>query len=227
MSFELAIRLTEIMLAFAFIQQSIEHLYISKNDKLLFGIRLILSFVLMAGFWSQWVCIALIINALFFLNRFQGPYNGGSDRMGILILCCLGASHFMPTQQWSEYILGYLAMQLILSYFIAGWVKIKNPEWRNGRALHDVFSFSAYPVSETLRGWVSHPKILLLMGWGVMVFELIFPLTFMTQATLLIGLVIAGLFHFANACLFGLNRFFWFWLAAYPSIIWLQDRLIM
>ncbi len=227
MTLDLAIRLTEIILGLAFAQQSAEHLYVSKSDRWLFGTRLILSVSLILGFLTQWMCFALIINALFFLNRFQGPYNGGSDRMGMLILCCLGASHFMPTPQWSEYIFGYLAIQLMLSYFIAGWVKIMNPDWRNGRALQDVFSFSAYPVSETLRGWASHPQILFIMAWAIMGFEILFPLAFMTQTALLIGLFIAGLFHLANACLFGLNRFFWFWLAAYPSIIWLQDRLSM
>jgi hypothetical protein len=40
-----------------------------------------------------------------------------------------------------------------------------------------------------------------------------------------IGLTLAALFHFVNACLFGLNRFFWIWLAAYPSLLWLQQRV--
>ena len=38
-------------------------------------------------------------------------------------------------------------------------------------------------------------------------------------------LAVAATFHLANACLFGLNRFFWTWLAVYPAILWLQDRL--
>jgi hypothetical protein len=38
-------------------------------------------------------------------------------------------------------------------------------------------------------------------------------------------LALAAAFHLANACLFGLNRFFWVWLAAYPSLIWLQHRI--
>jgi len=33
-------------------------------------------------------------------------------------------------------------------------------------------------------------------------------------------------FHLGNACIFGLNRFFWVWLAAYPSILWLQGRIL-
>jgi hypothetical protein len=40
-------------------------------------------------------------------------------------------------------------MQLVLSYFISGWVKVVNGDWRSGAALRDVFLFSAYPVGAT------------------------------------------------------------------------------
>ena len=35
------------------------------------------------------------------------------------------------------------------------------------------------------------------------------------------ALALAAVFHTANACLFGLNRFLWAWLAAFPALIWL------
>ncbi len=225
MSLDYAIRLTEILLALAILQQSIEHINAPKDERSLFVPRVFLSILLMLGFQTQWVCLALVILGLFILKRFQGPYNGGSDRMSHLILCCLCLVYFMPTLRWQEYVFGYLALQLVLSYFIAGWVKIVNPEWRNGRALQDVFRFSAYPVSEALRTWADRPRLLCWMSWAVILFELLFPLTLLTQTTLIIGLVIAATFHFGNACLFGLNRFFWIWLAAYPSILWLQQRI--
>jgi hypothetical protein len=38
--------------------------------------------------------------------------------------------------------------------------------------------------------------------------------------------VVAAAFHLANACLFGLNRFLWIWLAAYPPLLWFQERVI-
>lgn len=225
MNLELAIRLTEIMLALAFLQQSFEHLVATKDEQHLFLARTILSTFLLFGIQVPLICIGLVINALFILKRFQGPYNGGSDRMGSLILCSLSLTHFMPNTHWKEIVFGYLALQLVLSYVIAGWVKIINPEWRNGQALQDVFRFSAYPASESMRGFADKPQLLFIMSWAVMLFELSFPLTLLTHTTLIIGLVIAAAFHFANACLFGFNRFFWFWLAAYPSILWLQQRV--
>jgi hypothetical protein len=116
-------------------------------------------------------------------------------------------------------------VQLVLSYFIAGGVKILNPDWRTGRALRDVFQFSTYPVAEDLRRWADRPRLLRVMSWAVILFELAFPLTLLSRETLIAGLVVAAAFHLANACLFGLNRFFWTWLAVYPAIVWLQARL--
>jgi len=222
---EFAIRATEILIGFAFVLQSAEHIKQFRNEQLIFIPRLLLSILLIFGFQTHWVVAALFVLGVTMLVRFQGPYNGGADRMSLLILSCLCLAHFLPVLQWRELAFGYLAIQLILSYFISGWVKIINPEWRSGQALVDVFNFSAYPVSESLRGLADSPRLLLFMSWSVIIFELIFPLSMLSSMSMTIALVIAASFHFANACLFGLNRFFWIWIAAYPSILWFQQRV--
>jgi hypothetical protein len=160
------------------------------------------------------------------LHRYQGPYNGGSDRMGLLILYCLCLSRWLPDGVMKEATFGYLGVQVVLSYFISGQVKIVNPDWRSGRALRDVFSFSAYPVSESLRALANRPRLLWSASWAVMLFEVLFPLSFLNSTILILALGVSAAFHVANACLFGLNRFVWFWIAAYPSILWLQARLM-
>lgn len=225
MSVDAAIRLTEILLAGAFIQQSLEHLRAGRDEAALFGGRLLLCLLLASGIAPAWTSLALVGLSLLILRRFQGPYNGGSDRMGLLALCCLCAAHFVPTERWREIVFGYLAVQMVLSYFLSGWVKIVNPGWRDGSALQDVFRYSAYPVSEDLRGLAARPRLLFAASWAVMLFELAFPLALVSQITLIVALAIAALFHLANACLFGLNRFFWTWLAVYPALLWLQQRL--
>lgn len=225
MSFDTAIRLTEILLGFAFAQQSIEHLISFSNEKRLFLPRLLLAILLIFGFQTAWVTFLLLLLGLAILQRFQGPYNGGADRMSLLILSCLCLVHFLPEQRWQEMAFGYLALQLILSYFISGWVKLVNPDWRTGLALSDVFQFSAYPVSESLRQWSKSSRMLFFMSWGVILFELFFPFSLISSTSLSVALIIAAIFHLANACLFGLNRFFWIWLAAYPSLLWFQQRI--
>jgi len=226
MSLETALRLTEVLLALAFIQQGLEHLRGPRDERALFLARTALCLLVIWGAASPWPLVGLAVLSLFILRRFQGPYNGGSDRMGLLALWCLALSRLWPTAAGQEVFLGYLGVQLVLSYFISGWVKVVNPDWRTGRALRDVFQFSTYPVSEELRRWADRPRVMAVMSWAVMLFELVFPLTMLSPVTLIVGLTIAGTFHLANACLFGLNRFFWTWLSVYPAILWLQGRLL-
>lgn len=225
MSLDAAARLTEILLALALIQQGLEHLRGFRDERLLFGARTGLCGLVILGVAAPWPLVGLAGLSLLILHRFQGPYNGGSDRMGLLALWCLTLSRLLPVPQWKELAFGYLGVQLVLSYFISGGVKVVNPDWRTGRALRDVFQFSAYPVSEALRRWADRPRVLRVMSWAVILFELSFPLTLLSRPTLIAGLAVAAAFHLANACLFGLNRFFWTWLATYPAILWLQARL--
>jgi hypothetical protein len=227
LTFESALRATEILLALAFLQQSAEHVFGSRDARSLFFWRAVMSIGLLLGYYSEWTLLAMSAHSLLILNRYQGPYNGGSDRMGLLILYCLCLSRWLPEGLPKEAAFGYLGFQVIVSYFVSGQVKIINRDWRNGQALQDVFSFSTYPVAESLRALAKRPRLLWAASWAVMLFEVLFPLSFLNSTTLIWALVVGMAFHVANACLFGLNRFVWFWIAAYPSLIWLHCRLVL
>ncbi len=225
MTFHVALRVTEILLALAFIQQSVEHLRRPTDSQLIFLLRIACSLAVFFGLQTTWGLCGLCIISLAMLHRFDGPYNGGSDRMSLLVLWCLFLAQILPSGPLQEAALGYLAIQLVLSYFVSGWVKLVNPEWRTGRALRDVFAFSAYPVSESLRVLANRPTLTRVMSWAVMIFEVLFPISLVSQPVLIVALCVGAVFHLANACLFGLNRFLWIWLAAYPSILWFQSHL--
>lgn len=225
MLIEQAVRYSEIILALAYAQQSVEFIRGLQPEKTWGVIRLLLSLLLLMGFQPVLVEAGLLIIACVLLYRFQGPYNGGSDCMSILVLLCLFLSHIAPTPFWQQLALGYLAFQLTFSYFQSGYIKIINADWRSGQALTDVFAITAYPVSEHARQWAQSPRLMLLMSWLVIVFELLFPLSLLNQYALIVALAIAATFHLANACLFGLNRFFWIWPVAYPIIMWFQSRI--
>jgi hypothetical protein len=212
-------------MALAYCQQSLEHLHAANSERRLHLMRLMLAVALALGFFPEWTLIALLVVSLALLSRYAGPYNGGSDRMSLLMLCCLCFAHWLPTERSRELALGYLALQLTLSYFMAGWVKVRNVEWRSGQALTDVFGFSAYPVSESLRQWSTHARLMWVMSWSVMLLELLFPVALLHVALLYVALALTALFHLANACAFGLNRFLWIWLSAYPALLWFQQRV--
>lgn len=225
MSLDFALRATEILLALAFLQQCCEHIFATPEIRRIYVVRIGLCLLLLVGFAPGFALIGLSLLSMITLHHFQGPYNGGSDRMSVLILWCLTLAHMLENPRWQEMAFGYLALQLTLSYFISGWVKLVNAEWRNGRALSDVFAFSAYPVAENLRALAAYPRLMFAASWAVIAFEVAFPLALFTAPSLIAALCVAALFHLANACLFGLNRFVWIWLAAYPSLIWLQSRV--
>ena len=224
MSFDLALRATEVLLAWAIFQQSAEHLWGPRRDLWIYALRLVLSLLLMSGVVSGPTLAALWCLQAALLLRYDGAYNGGSDKMTILILTCLGCATWL-TGPLAEVALGYLAVQLVLSYAVSGWVKLANADWRRGSALRDVFEMSAYPVSEAVRRLASHRQKILIGSWAVIGFEVLFPLSLFCAATLQVALAVAAVFHLANACLFGLNRFFWIWIAAFPSLLWLQTQL--
>jgi hypothetical protein len=224
MTLELAVRLAEILLGFAIFQQSLEFLRGHGLEQKLALIRAPLAILLMLGIYPLWVESALLVTFLLLIKRFHGPYNGGSDTMSMLVLLCLWLANLAPSRMWQEIALGYLALQLTLSYFQSGLVKIENLEWRSGKALREVFAFTAYPVSESLRNLAAKPGLLVFASRAVIIGELLFPLALLHSVTLAVALLTTGIFHVANAVLFGLNRFVWSWLAAYPSLIWLQYR---
>jgi hypothetical protein len=218
MSLELAMRLTELFLAIAFIQQSLEHVFAA--EKKLFWIRIFLSVLLLCNFSTTWICVLLFINGIMILNHFQGPYNGGADKITMLTLACLTLAHLAPSLLLQEYAFGYLAMQLIASYFVAGVAKALNPDWWKGKALQDLFAFSIFPAAEKFRDFSTQLLLLRFASVGIIVFELMFPLILISKTFLICGLVLAFVFHLLNVYFFGFNRFVWAWLAAYPSLFW-------
>ena len=221
-SVEDALHLIEMGLALALIQRAYEHLAL--GDTRIHFAESILAMSLLMFPSTPEIVAALWVIGLWRLWTFQGPYNGGADKMVMLALTCLMAAHWIPGG--TDFALGYLAVQLVLSYVVSGWVKLRNPDWRSGRALAEVFEMSAYPQAENLRAWGARGATMRNASWAVIGLEVAFPLALISAPTLWVALAVAALFHASNAVLFGLNRFLWAWIAVYPALIWFQDRVL-
>lgn len=220
MALETALRLIELGLAFALIQRGAEHL---RREPWLFGAQILAALILATGLWSVPALVGLWALGLAQLHRFHGPYNGGSDKMVLLALSCLMVARMGPAL--AELALSYLAIQLMLSYAVSGFVKVKRRDWLSGDALREVFLYSVYPTNRTLRRLGQNPGLMRAGSWAVIAVELAFPLTLLAPWALILMLCVTTLFHLANAVFFGLNRFFWAWIAVYPSVLWFQDRI--
>ena len=177
-------------------------------------VRLIAGLTALVAPSAPLVAILLICHVLTLL-RWLGTFNGGSDYMNLLLLWTTTLGLLAP-EAVARFCLWYVTFQLVLSYFKAGFVKLKAASWRNGRALPGFLGTRAYAPTQ-LTKWL-HGTRAKLATWAVMLFELSFPLALIDKRIALAYMAIGACFHLGNAYFFGLNRFFWAWIAAYPAL---------
>ena len=122
----------------------------------------------------------LLVSSAWLAIRSRGPVCGGSDSMFFqvqlgLFLAALDFLH--PTLPRLG--LGWIAAQSVLSYFLAGVGKLRNSGWRDGSALQRLFtSDGPYVLWQGVRGLAQAKLLCALLGWGIVLFELVFPLVF-------------------------------------------------
>lgn len=161
------------------------------------------------------MAILLFFHVLTIL-RWLGTFNGGSDYMTLLLLWTgtLGLSIGGKTE---IALLWYVSFHLCLSYFKAGWLKLKNPKWRNGEAFYAFVNSPVYEATALSRAITGTSFLNVLGGWSIIVFEVIFPIGLFDSRLAIILMAVAAMFHLVNVYIFGLNRFFFAWIAAYPA----------
>jgi hypothetical protein len=153
--------------------------------------------------------------------RFRGTFNGGSDAMLLVVLLGLAIARSGAPKVG----LGYIAAQLVLSYVLAGVAKLREPRWRDGSALAALVALPSYGVPPALIGLLTRAAIARTAGYALLAFELGFPIALIDPTACRVLLVLAALFHLGNAIVFGLNRFLWAWLAAFPALLVWVDSL--
>jgi len=174
--------------------------------------------------------LALLLGVGVFTNvRFRGTFNGGSDFMTLVVLTALLAAALAgpasPGGRLQEGCLWYIAFHVCASYFVAGWIKILKANWRSGRALRGFLSTTIYEPGPVLRSLRSLPAATFALSWGVMLWEIAFPAALFDPRATLVFLALGAAFHLGNVFFFGLNRFFFAWLAAYPAVIFAARSL--
>jgi hypothetical protein len=178
------------------------------------------------GTQERGICFLLLaITTLLISVRFRGSFNGGSDSMTFLLTVCLGLSRLAENSKLVPLILGYLTLQVTLSYWVAGLVKIKEKNWRSGRALGAFTKTPGYESPDWIAALIEKPAFALFMSWTVMLFELSFPMAFLSPKLCTFYLSLGVLFHLANVYAFGLNRFFLIWTASYPILFGMSSLL--
>ncbi|MFZ5890034.1 MAG: HTTM domain-containing protein [Myxococcota bacterium] len=164
--------------------------------------------------------LLLLITQIATAVRFRGAFNGGSDSMSVIVLLALSLARL--AQAWPLAVaacLVYIAAQLTLSYFIAGVAKLREPRWRDGTALTTFCGDARFGAPTWVRRVLSVPAIARILASGVLLFECCFPLALAGSRAALFFTAVGAVFHLMNSVVFGLNRFFFAWLAAYPALL--------
>jgi hypothetical protein len=191
------------------------------------GLRAAAALALIAWGGLLPACFASVTTVLVCL-RFRGLFNGGSDYMTVHVGLALAVSHAAsgaPT--WVDGALGWIALQTLLSYGVAGAVKVRSSAWLDGTALAGFVGSDRYAAPAALRACVARPGMARAASLAVIAFELSAPAVLLlpSRAAVVAWLGAALCFHVVNAWALGLNRFVFAWLAAYPAVLFWATRL--
>lgn len=235
MNFSLApqqvLQWTQWLLALALLLQALEYgalaihtykPYTSKKIKVMALLRLILSVTLLF-YISLELVIALLVIVWWTTQIYKGRFNGGSDSMTATLLVGLLFYCWSPDDEsYIKMALWWIALQSVLSYWISGWIKIKDSHWRKGSALIFFSLVEGYNPNPFLKQLKKAPTLSLVLCWLTIIFELSAPLVLFSKTFALMFVSIGILFHFIIFLAFGLNRFFWIWISTYPALLFCQ-----
>jgi hypothetical protein len=123
--------------------------------------------------------------------------------------------------------LAFLGAQGVLSYAVAGIVKVASPEWRSGAALPGVLRTVSYGHGGLASFLANHPRIAKLGCWATIIAELGAPLTLILPQKLskAYSLGLIGM-HVGISFFMGLNRFLPAFAALHPGIAFLRESTI-
>jgi hypothetical protein len=170
---------------------------------------------------ARWPLPWLWLSQVAICVRFRGTFNGGSDYMTVLILGALSFAAIGGEERWfASAGLLYIAVQVTFSYLIAGLGKLRNPDWRSGRALRTFVLDSPHGAPPWSRALLSRDAPARALSWIVIGFECSYPLAWLDSRLCVAWLVAGFAFHLGNARVFGLNRFVFAWAAGYPALLY-------
>ena len=223
-----ALQFTQWLLAAGLALQAVESLVARRTfgHRTIFAVRLLLCGLLAViepvSPAATAVHAGLIATSMFLVARLRGPLCGGSDAMWFqvqvgLLLASLAGWHPVLARVG----LGWIAAQSVLSYWLAGVVKLRNPSWRNGEAMRQLLaSDGPYVIWAPARRLAGQVGMRRMLAWAVIAFEVLLPLVLLMPVEGRWVWLGAGLaFHMGNAVVLGLNRFVWAWAATYPALL--------
>ena len=171
--------------------------------------------------------VALGITTTLFRRRRVIGGDGAEQMSDIVLICALLAVLPVPGDDRITLAVVFITAQAVLSYFTAGVAKLVSPMWRGGRALPAILGTYSYGLAPVSRIMESRPAVGLVLGWSVIIFEVLFPLVLIAPPSVAVAALGVGLtFHLGCAVLMGLNSFVWPFPATYACVLAIRGSLV-
>ena len=123
--------------------------------------------------------------------------------------------------------LWFIALQACLSYATAGFIKLFNQDWITGNGIFRIVNNPNLLTSPGIAVFLQrHSLTGKVLNYFTIAIECLFPLVLVVGSPFYLVFLIWGVsFHSANAILLRLNNYFWAWIATYPAIIFVAQRI--
>jgi hypothetical protein len=165
--------------------------------------------------------VVVLVALMLATYLFDGSYNGGSDYMNFIIVLSLLVYTFSANEYVQKICLLYIGVQSLLSYLIAGLTKLVKSDWRNGRSLQKILKESHYLIPQSIGHFLAqNTGLTLFLSWMIILTELSIFMGFYSFKMAIVMVLFFLIFHLVNIFIFGLNRFFFAWLASYPCLLY-------
>lgn len=167
--------------------------------------------------------IVLLVHCLSNVRTLVG--RDGADQMQNILWAGFFA-YCLPLNEIVQLVaVGFIAAQLILSYYTSGISKLISPVWRNGTAVHLITRMASYCPAGVAKLF-NKRFYSLLFCWLTILFEILSPflLLFGTEGAI-IFIILGTFFHIGIAITMGLTTFVFAFLATYPILYQLASKL--
>jgi hypothetical protein len=171
----------------------------------------------------QVVLLLIVVFTGWYLGKRTWLGEDGADQMGQIVavgalLMALGAGSSQLSLSFAGVLL--IAGQLTISYFFAGFEKLRSPKWRSGQALVGVMGTHSYGHAFGARLASRSASFSLVFCWSLFLLEAAFPLMlFLPHPLFVVALGVFFLFHLSTAYFMGLNTFLLAFAGAYPAAL--------
>jgi hypothetical protein len=142
----------------------------------------------------------------------------GTDQMRMIVLAGLLWYYLTPGTRSGEVALAFIAAECLLAYVTAGVIKVRDKEWRSGRALADVMRSEMFGHNAAT-GLLLQVRLAPTLAFAMLAFECTgWVLLFGGPLGVFLFVAIAATFHLGNAVVMGLDRFVWVFGAALACV---------